>query len=645
MRKVIYVLSMILLTGLLFFGAYTAGTVLNQNIGFDGSLSFTVLSTLLIIAYVSRKKKTPHVSKLSLTTLMTLSLLGQIVLFLLLLAMILLYGATPQKGSIFMPALGAYVIYCYVSTVFMTFDTMMEGNEVDRNEYPALFSTIDDAVKASSLPKGLSVRLFFRANVTISAIRYDNELRILIGTHIPAIMNHYELESLLTAELELIIDHSPSVDVDLRRRLFHWQAAVKNDVMPFPNLFIVNASTSLLAKAEAALLSCVKDDEKRRIHAIKQYGVPSDYIGAYAKLLAYDLFLYSPGKRNPYEGELPPQDFQESMVQEYRAFIHESMPLFSDAVCHHRPFQEAISLSGRMKELGIDTFTLPRQEWNPPYVEECEHILKIGNDDFAADFEANYSAKRAEHYLAPKAVAEHYLAMQQAGTFLSETEILEAVSAFRAIGATAKAESILDELLEASPNHALAAEEKGHFLLERYDPAGIGYLETAMRANDFSEERNLHAIRRFYQKIGNTEQELAITTRDDSARAREQDRYRLFQSLNRAECFTAPLLPPDTLCEITDEIRARLGQYLDTAYLIGCREEALHHITYLVIKLKGSSPLPEVEVAMKRLWLYFDNRPEPFCLLSLEDKPVLEELAPSIVGIVIIKPPEQEGDV
>lgn len=643
MRKIFYVIGMVLLTALLVIGIFAAGVAWKAT-GFDGTVIYTVLSWIVVILYgiafflAVHKKKSPKISSIKLTTLLRLSLIYQIFLFVLHLATVLFSGTARNSPSGFVIAFIGYHVYSYLSSAFMTFDAMTEGEEIDENAYPAIFEASSRAVQAAGLSNGLSIRIFFRSNFAVSAVRFDNELRILLGTHLPAIMNNYELEAIITAELGLLLNNSPNVDVALRRRISHWQASVKNDVMFFPNLFAAYPAMKIATQAERYFLSGATEDETRRLEAVKQHGIPSDYVGAYAKMIAYDLFLYAPSRMNPYEGEQPPRDFQSCLIREYLDFIKTPMPLFKDAVRHHAPYEEAIPLRLRMEALGAQDFSLERTSWNPVFDEESERISKIGNEDFAEDFKERYAARRKEHYLTPKAVTQQYDARLQAGETPTEAETIEAVSAFRAIGDPDRAEAMLDALLKQDPNHALASEGKGQFLLERYDPAGIAYLEAAMRENGFSEERNLHMIRSFYRKVGDIEKEQAMAARDDAAGEREKRRYQDFSSLTRAEDFKAPPLSAEILEEVTQEIRRQIGEHLDTAYLVGCHGQTLDGITYLAIKTTTPAKSPTVALAMKRLFLYLDNRSELFCLIHLEDKPILETLASDIDGIVIVKP-------
>jgi hypothetical protein len=145
-------------------------------------------------------------------------------------------------------------------------------------------------------------------------------------------------------------------------------------------------------------------------------------------------------------------------------------------------------------------------------------------------------------------------------------------------------------------------------------------------------------IRSFYRKVGDIEKENAMAERDDAAGEREKRRYESFSALTRAEDFTAPPLSAETLEEVAEEIRRQIGEHLDTAYLVGCRCESLEGITYLAIKTITPAKSSKVALAMKRLFLYLDNRSELFCLIHLEDKPILESLSSDIDGIVIVKP-------
>ena len=643
LRKIFYILGMALLSGLLIFGLFALGTIC-RTIGFDAATIGSIVSTAILILYgvcFFRSvflKKSPKPQHLPLGSQLRLSLFGQVLVFVLLLASAFLIGASNDNPPTVFLAFILYHVYCYLSTVFMTFDALTEGEEIDESAYPALFDVAKRAMQAVGLPNNLRIRLFFRANFAVSAIKFDDEMRLLLGTHLPAILNDYELEAAITSELGLLLDGSPNVDVSLRRRVSHWQAAIKNDVMCFPNFFVAHAAMAITWNAERHFLSCVAEDENCRLRAAKNYGIHSDSVNAYAKMIAYDLFLYAPSRRNPYEGDLPPGDFQESLIQEYRSFIASPMPRFRDAVLHHTPHDEAIPLARRMEFLSIEDFSVIRTLWNDAYEAESERILKIGNEDFATEFEENYEARRQQHFLIPKAVTEQYEARLAAGITPTDPETLEAVSAFRAIGEPDRGEALLDTLLERDPHHALASEGKGQFLLERYDPQGIRYLEIAMQQNRFSEERNIKQIRHFYQKIGDGEKAQAVSLRVDEVYQREHHRQRSFESLSRADDFCTPPLSPDVLHEVIEEIRHQIGDHLHTAYIVGCREESLSDITYLVIKTQTPPSSPSVITAMKRLFLYLDNRVELFCLIYLEDKPIIDILSPAIEGIVIVKP-------
>ncbi len=645
MRKAFYTLGMALLAGLLVIGAFAVGTVLKAT-GYNGTVLSTVLMGIITALYAISflftffRKQPAKLFSPELKKQMTVSLVYQIFLFLLLLASTFFcgtsHGSVPTVFLLFV----AYHIYSYLSTAFMTFDAMTEGEEANENAYPEIYRIARRAAQSAAMPEALEIRIFFRANFSVSCVQFDKELRILLGTHLPAIMNDYELEAVITSELGLILGGSPNVDVALRRRITHWQASVKNDVMFLPNFFTAYPAMQIAAKAERYFLACSGEDEMRRLEAVRRYGIPSDYIGAYAKMIAYDLFLYTPCRKNPYEGEQPPQDFQECLMREYREFLATPMPLFRDAVLHHTPYEEAISLHHRMEFLDSNAFSVERTVLNDAYLDEGERILKIGNEDFADEFAERYNRQRREHYLTPKAITEQYDTRVLAGEEPTDTETIEVVSALRAIGKPARAEALLDALLAKDPSHALASEGKGQFLLERYDPEGIRYLEAAMRENGFSEERNLHLIRSFYQRVGDWEKEQAMAKRDDSAREREINRSQVFHNLTRAEDFKAPPLPQEVIEAVASEIRKQIGEHLAMAYLVGCHEEALKGITYLAVKTKSPPSSPKVSLAMKRLFLYLDNRSELFCLIHLEDKPMLESLVSEIDGIIIVTPNE-----
>lgn len=644
MKKILYILGMVLLSGLLVIGFYAVGTVLKVK-GFNGTPLFYAFLLLALALYVlpiilfKIVKKNIRISSKGLRRWMQASLFYEIAIFSLLIAIACFAGASPNTYTGVPLLFVGYGIYCFLSAAFMNFDAITEGEEVEEENYPVLFRIARHALDSVGFVDDRDIRIYFRINFAVSCVIMDSEVRILLGTHLPAILNEYELEAIITAELGLTKTNSPTVDVKIRQQLAHWQIAFQNDITLSPNFFLLLPVKIISAKAESFLLSLTKEDETIRCRTIGQYGIPDDYIGAYAKMLAYDLFLYSPGHRNPYAGEQPPRDFQECLVNEFRAFLSVPMPLFRNAILHHRPFEDALSLEERMEILSVTTFSIAHENLTATYTEESDRILKIGNEQFADDFSDHYEKLHREHYLIPQECIEHYHTLKSQGETVSEAELLEVVSALRCIGAHESAEAILDSLLKEKPQHALAAEGKGQFLLERYDPAGIEYLSLAMEENYFSAERNMRSIVNFYRRVGDIDKECEALRRLEEIIGGETTRQKIFHDLNRPNDFTAPPLSSQILNLVTEEIQKQMKNLFEYAYILGINEPSLKDITYVIIKVKAEASPTEIAYAMKRLFLFFDNRNEWFYLLPLEEKPIVDTLAGEIEGIHIIRAP------
>ncbi len=645
MRKLLYIAGMVLLTILLVLGSYQIGLTLRAA-GFDGSLFYGVTGLLLVgvvtLSWLKtfRRGKRPE-SVPSLRRLLVLLPLYHGILFLLLIATTLFCGASGGSLHVGYLLFAGYHVYAYLSAFFMTFDALPDGEEADEEAYPTLYRVAKQAVERVGLDKEPKVHLYFRANLFITAIRLEGEFRIHIGTQLPALLNEYELEALLTAELGLMKESSPTVDLALRQRVIHWQTAAKNDAMPYVNALVSASVIPLTVAAEAYYRACLPEDEKRRLRTAGTFAVPSDYVSAYAKVMAYELSLFSTSHHNPYAGATPPQTFQEDLIAEYERFLEREMPRFSDAVLRHRPFPEAMTLEERMSALNVKAFSLHRDDISLSYTEEAGRILKIGNEDFAFHFEENYEKQREEHYLCHKATADAYEHRIASGGTPSEEETVEAATAFRSLGQPERAEALFDSILASQPRHALACEGKGFFLLERFDDRGIALLEIAMAENEFCHERILRLFEAYYRRIGENEMADKTVQRLEDFLKAEQARQRAFRQLNGPEAFTAPPLSEELCGSISCEIRRILGRTFLSVYLVGCRAPELEGITYLLVQPDPDASRDEIETAMRKLFLYLDNREELFFLIRTEDKPTFLSFADRIEGLITVSPKDE----
>ena len=295
LRKFLIFCLTFLFSGLIYF----AGIYLSRNGYYVESLTDILIIALCAVFTISLlfsfNTKNMPASKLSLKTVFVLSYFYSAIIFLMLTAALFLCGLSykviPAVHFIF-TLFAAYMIYRFIHAATIRLEAATDCVELDKNEYTKLFEIAGNAASAIGITE--KIRIFVQIGFPPSATSIDSETRIIIGTHIPALLTEYELEAMLIAEMGLIKYRSPSVDTNLKKKYTHWQFAYNSETDIFPNFFLIFPFRFIESKILSMLEKAGECDDQVKNDAIIRFGIPTDYLNGIAKLTQYNIFLKKP---------------------------------------------------------------------------------------------------------------------------------------------------------------------------------------------------------------------------------------------------------------------------------------------------------------------------------------------------------------
>lgn len=260
-KFLIFCLSFLFSGLIYFFGIYLSRN--GYSVESLTDILIVILCAVFTISFLfSFNTKNILAPKLSLKTVFALSYFYYAILFLTFAVTLFLCGLSYQL----MPAVhflfslfAAYMIYRFIYAATIRLEAVTDCVELDQNEYVKLFEIARNAASAIGINE--KIRIFVQMGFPLSATSIDGEMRIIIGTHIPALLTEYELEAMLTAEMGLIKYNSLSVDTDLKKKYTHWQLAFNSETDIFPNFFLIFPFRLIESKILAMLEKAEDCDE------------------------------------------------------------------------------------------------------------------------------------------------------------------------------------------------------------------------------------------------------------------------------------------------------------------------------------------------------------------------------------------------
>lgn len=636
-KIIITVLTVLTCCGIYACGAYVG------NLGFSFGMTADILLVVICIYYslsvctIIRKKPFKPL-KISVRKLFGLCFAQAVIIYLLLAASIFFIGTSIRSAE---TVHTIFLTFCIYSLCRMTYASSIrlepssDATELERDLYPELYSVAERAVAAIGF-KADGLQINTTGGAGVSAIEIDGCLRLLISTQLPSLVNEYELEALLTAELGLIRAGSVTCDSNVKKRFTHWQLAVTEGPTQVPNFLLAIQYRMLENRLASELEAAAVIDESVRTEAVVCYGIPSDYVNAIAKLTLFGLYLKTPQQIRYFDESEPPRDIEEQVASDYRRFRDENAVRLDAVIKNTTSAGFAISLAERMKQLSEDgVYDLFTEPISRAYSCEAEELLAIGSGDFADSFADSYTAQKERVYLPAIELINSFEKSRTDGCEPELYTMLKAAEAYTAVGSPDKAEAVYDSILANDPSLGRVCLEKGLLMLGRFDEAGIPYLDRAIKDNRFCAGRVFVALSEYYATIGNNG--LSSIYR---AKAEEFDnsdssaKNRIFNISSTADL--SPLtLDRDTVNEVSDKLKEIVG---DSAERIVIAARELDSITYSVVfvKLKPDLSHDQQISVLHTLYIYLDSRNEEFYLTEYSELPSVYKIVESSEFSVII---------
>lgn len=619
-KIIVSVLTVIICCVIYAVGVYLASTGFSTGITADVLLVVFCVYYSLSVCVLLRKTplKTP---RSPIRKLFRLCLSSAVFIYLYLIASVFFIGTAYRKAEMFL-------VFCVYSLCRMTYtatiklEASSDTTGLEPDLYPELFSAAKKAAKAVGYD-GDDIQINVTGGVAVSAIEIDGGLRLLIGSQMASIVNEFELEAMMTAEIGLIRAGSVSVDAGIKKKFTHWQLAVSDGQTKLPNFLLAIQYRLIESRLISELDAAAITDNATRVQAAVCFGIPSDYLNALAKLTLFGLYIKNPPKKGYFDDTKPPRDMDERLFAGYIVFRDryasrlDSVIRNTDEAGFDTPLSEKIP---QLSENGsYDLFTEPISR---AYAAEAENLLKIGNDLVSEALSVGYNVARETQYLPAKEITDRYEALISEGRKPDLFEMLRAAEAYTATGDTEKAEQLYDLILSGNPDESCACLEKGKLLLQRYDSEGIGYIDLAVKGNCFCADRAFTALSEYYRIIGEKKMSEVYSAKAAEYENSESARNDRIFAEGGPDSFVSPSQDRDAIPEICGKLKELADGYAEEI-VIAAREYGGEIYNIVFVKPLQSVPDNTKREFMHEIYLFLDSRDENFYLI---DSPSVPEL-------------------
>ncbi|MBQ7124762.1 MAG: hypothetical protein IJO00_00230 [Clostridia bacterium] len=585
----------------------------------------------------ARKKTNIKPPKFSLKKVFLLAKIYSVVIFLLLLFSLffsgILWYELPLVSSLF-AVFAVYMIYRFLFAATMTLEAASDCRELDRESYTKLYEIAENAVKSIGL-KG-NIRLFSQWGFQPSATTIDNEIRIIFGTHIPAIVNEYELEALFVSELGLIKFGSITADSQIKKKVAHWQIAFFGGNELFPNFYLLFPYKIIEAKTIKMIKEAEEHDDNIRLDSVSKFGIPSDFINATAKLTEYEFFLKSPPTFSVFDLETPPCDFQQRLVSKFKNSPIKNYEKLNQLILNTDQCGFKMPLLEKLKILGTDGFNLSSNAISQSYIFEAESLLKLGNDDFYYYIKESFNKSREKDHIPHLKLTQKYESDIQNGIIYNDTDRLEVALSYLAMAKPKEAEEMIDSILIDSPNMANALLEKGRLLLSRLDESGIELIINSTNYNKFIKQKAYFSIIAYYHLLGDTENKKKYLDIFEKSSEGEGAYYEEIFNISSSEDYSDTALSYEALEDIKENINNMPLEAVDLILLASRKIEDEEPVNFIFIKFSDSVSDEDIVSLMKKIHFYLDNREENYYLITDKQNEKIFHLARNSEKIITI---------
>lgn len=374
-------------------------------------------------------------------------------------------------------------------------DEAIEGHRLQRQDFPALFSLIDEACNLFNVLSFEEVYLLEHANCGVIEVPHrfwGNKQFLIIGGHLLEIFSQEELRAVLIHELAHVFHRDTNISLRTRTNLQRWTKIAASEA-PLHQIFLKSFADyyCLRLKMHHAALAKQQEyiaDGEAATHAGKEV-----FASALAKLAFINQFLLSPDSRLDLRDKpQPPRDYYHRLLTRFYALYQQKreewegqMPMAVSEKYDSHP-----SLGERLEHIGvtaISPLTFPALVATPR--NEVQRLMEIMNGTWysrAVPHWDNYTAK----YRRSKEIIATYQPFDGAGE-------VEYGLALEYMERKEDALVVYTSVLAKDPQDAKAMFRKGMLLLDKQDDAGIDLVKAAMEADNSCIESGLAALRKY----------------------------------------------------------------------------------------------------------------------------------------------------
>lgn len=623
------------LTILVSIGIFACGAYV-ESLGFSFRLTTDIMLIVLCI-YLSfsvclliRQKplKTPRIR---LKKLFDLCAASVIFIYLFLAAAIFFAGtgfSKPYSG----PVQKLFLVFSVYSLCRLTYaasirlEPSTDSAMLDSNQYPELYSIAKRAAEAIGY-KTDELLINVISGITVSGIEIDGVTRLLIGTQLVSLVNEYELEALMTAELGLLRAGSVSCDSQIKKKFTHWHIAISDGPKELPNFLIAIQYRLLEAKLTSELEAAVVIDDSARAQAIVCFGIPSDYVNAIAKMTLFGLYFKTPRRIHYFDNPEPPRDIEEQIYADYKRFRDNNASRLDIAIKNTTFAGNNQPLTALLSQLSFegqyDLFTEPISSG---YICEAENLRRLTSGIFADSISDSYTEQREKVYFPAMDCINSYENKLAAGEKPELYDSLRAAEAYMDIGSPDKAEAVYDSILAEDQTNGRVCYEKGMILIGQLNDEAISFFERAIGKDSFLAGKIYETLSGYYNIIGDVSNSSLYCEKAKSFEVSDNAaRNRVFDITSEAQ-LSPILLPPDVLNEVSDKLRL-IARDSASEIVISARELDDEGYNLVFVKLKPELSDEDRTDVLHAIYLYLDSREEPFYLTEYNNCKDVFEIA------------------
>ncbi len=535
---------------------------------------------------------------------------------LVLFAIVILFLSGLSDVSYLIPSvlLAIYIFSGFFERLMVIREKSTFTGHLDRAEFPKIYGALDRASEKLGIREKLTVITDSQFNATVFS--EGGRHYINLGVRLLSSLDEIELEQLFLHELAHLSNRDVQNTGKIGRVLDFLLGGQNPNVKHMGNVFFDFPALYLLYCFTVSEMTSSLVKETRADDAILQYGDPSAYASALAKMEYHTLFtneidrfmtepFYAPEEPQPYNAPYLAHFFRAAKERGafWRGIIEQELPTLMET---HPTFGE------RWRAIGQPVYDpiFPDLNATDAFTKECREATDRVDRQVMELMKAEYAEERKEAYLKPLDIVEKW---EQSGKeLLSVDRMTPIIEAYRQLLRYRDVMELCDRLIasDAAPmSLAYVKFVKGIELLNFFDPEGIRLIEEAAESNHNAVEAGYSAIVLFCRRMGMKE-ELEYYRKKQVELAQVQvDTYGHADSLDPKDDLSVESLP-EGRAEAAVEFILSIGQdRVSEIYLVRKTVTKDFFVSAYVIRFLDDTDYEIINEVMDRIFQYLDKAP------------------------------------